>query len=897
MPHEPLDRRPPEPTADRRLRQMTEGLRECEDRFRGAFNAAAIGIALVAPDGRWLEVNRALCEILGYPQAELLATTFQAITHPDDLDHDLGLLRRLVAGELPNYQVEKRYFHKSGDIVPIHLSVSVVRDPLGQPLYFVALIQDLSARKEAEQERDRFFSHSLTPMCVLGYDGAIKSFNPAVEATFGFSGDELLTHSFLDFVHPADRARSADEVQRVVAGATTREFELRCRCQDGSYKWMAWNAVSIAERQAIYAIGHDVTDRHIAQEALAESERFAHSTLDALRTHIAILDEQGAILATNSAWREFASANRATTEVGVGANYLDACDRAIGYGAAEGASAAAGIRAVMRGEQDEFVLEYPCHSPPEQRWFRARATRFAGDGPLRVVVSHETITEARLAEEERQKFVSLVENSTDFIGMATLSGEVIYTNPAACRLVGLDPLRSWAGTRISDYYSEAGRRVLDDVALPAVRAVGQWEGEIQFRGVQAGPPIETASSIFMVRHPQSGEPLCMATVVRDITDRKRREAELRQARAQLMDAIESLDAGLVMYGPDERLVVCNTRYKEMYAACAHAMVPGTPYEDILRVFAGSSANLLADLSADEWVARRLAAHRHPGEPSVQRLADRWIRIGDHRTSDGGVVSLRTDITPLMQAQELAESANLAYQQQVDELEHLYITAPVGLELLDREFRVLRVNERLALINGKSIQEHIGRTLREIVPQFAPRIEAAVDQVFASGESLLDIEIHGVTPADPANERDWLVSYYPVKAPDGVPRFVGCVVLEITELKKVEADLRRAKADTDAASRRILAQKEFLQNVIDTIPCAVFWKDRQSVNLGGNQLAARDLGFASPAEMIGKSNFDLPISRTEAEAYTRFDREVMESGQPMVNFEEVLTRPDGQRWTS
>ncbi len=105
-------------------------------------------------------------------------------------------------------------------------------------------------------------------------------------------------------------------------------------------------------------------------------------------------------------------------------------------------------------------------------------------------------------------------------------------------------------------------------------------------------------------------------------------------------------------------------------------------------------------------------------------------------------------------------------------------------------------------------------------------------------------------------------------------------MEVAERKKVEAELRQ--------------QTALLQNVIDNIPCAVFWKDRNSVNLGGNQLAAQDLGFASPAEMIGKNNFDLQVSREEAESYTRFDRQVMENGVPLMNLEEALTKPDGTR---
>src|SRR5713226_9840359 len=131
-------------------RRMELELRESEERFRGAFESAAIGMALVAPDGRWLRVNPSLCRIVGYSPEELLATTFQAITHPEDLDTDVEFAQRMLGGSIPHYQMEKRYFHKDGHLVWILLSVSLVRDADGRPLYFVSQIQDIGARKQAE---------------------------------------------------------------------------------------------------------------------------------------------------------------------------------------------------------------------------------------------------------------------------------------------------------------------------------------------------------------------------------------------------------------------------------------------------------------------------------------------------------------------------------------------------------------------------------------------------------------------------------------------------------------------------------------------------------------------------------------------------------------------------
>ena len=132
-------------------RQAASELRDAEERFRNAFDQAPIGKALVSPDGRFTRVNSALCSILGYGEAELLETTFQTLTHPDDLDVDLGNMRRMLAGKSESYAMEKRYQHADGHYIWALLSVSLVRDEAGAPLYFVSQIQDISEQKQINE--------------------------------------------------------------------------------------------------------------------------------------------------------------------------------------------------------------------------------------------------------------------------------------------------------------------------------------------------------------------------------------------------------------------------------------------------------------------------------------------------------------------------------------------------------------------------------------------------------------------------------------------------------------------------------------------------------------------------------------------------------------------------
>lgn len=164
-------------------------------------------------------------------------------------------------------------------------------------------------------------------------------------------------------------------------------------------------------------------DRKQAEEALRASERFAQSALNALSATIAILDIDGKILAVNQSWQQFALANPPVQRnIAEGVNYLRVCDAAAGEEGEQARQAAQGIRAVASGEQEIFMMEYPCHSPQERRWFNLRATRFPGDGEARVVVSHEDISVRKEAE------IALVESEMRFRQMADAVPNIVWTS-------------------------------------------------------------------------------------------------------------------------------------------------------------------------------------------------------------------------------------------------------------------------------------------------------------------------------------------------------------------------------------------------------------------------------------------------------------------------------------
>jgi two-component system sensor kinase FixL len=168
-------------------------------------------------------------------------------------------------------------------------------------------------------------------------------------------------------------------------------------------------------------------ERTAGEGCLTQSETFAQGVLNALSSHIAVLDGGGRIIAVNDAWRRFARENGAPPELveGVGIDYLSICQYAGGAEGAYGEQAAAGIRSVLSGREPVFALEYPCHSPTEQRWFLMSATRLAMDTPG-VVVAHADVTERKRMEEERLRRGETLARASRLNSLAILASSLVH---------------------------------------------------------------------------------------------------------------------------------------------------------------------------------------------------------------------------------------------------------------------------------------------------------------------------------------------------------------------------------------------------------------------------------------------------------------------------------------
>ncbi len=172
-----------EPRREVETRRLAEAaLRESEDRFRQAFNHAAIGKALIGPEGNWLQVNQALCDVTGYSHDELLGMSFQDITYPEDLHESVGLMQKMRACEIDTFNTEKRYIHKLGYAVWVILSVSAVRDEYGAVKYYISEMVDITPRKHWAEEQSRLLAHVEAERDKLRRtEGALEDANRSLE--------------------------------------------------------------------------------------------------------------------------------------------------------------------------------------------------------------------------------------------------------------------------------------------------------------------------------------------------------------------------------------------------------------------------------------------------------------------------------------------------------------------------------------------------------------------------------------------------------------------------------------------------------------------------------------------------------------------------------------------
>jgi PAS domain S-box-containing protein len=279
--------------------------------FRTAMEHSAIGMAVVAPHGQFLKVNQALCRILGYTSAELRTLDFQTLTHPDDLDADLCLVKRTLGGEIDNYQMEKRYFHKHGHVVWALLNVALVRDQTGAPWHFISQIQDITERKQSEEkirqseammaaaERLAHFGSWELDLTNAEVDSNRLRWSDECHRLFGFEPGtvEVTNELFFSRIPPDDHELIKNAVARAIAERGVYSVEHRVMLPQGDVRHIHEQAkvvVDAATGQPLKMIGtaHDVTERLRTMQEMLRAKEAAEAAVRTKSEFLAMISHE-----------------------------------------------------------------------------------------------------------------------------------------------------------------------------------------------------------------------------------------------------------------------------------------------------------------------------------------------------------------------------------------------------------------------------------------------------------------------------------------------------------------------------------------------------------------------------------------------------------------------------
>jgi PAS domain S-box-containing protein len=411
-----------------RLSESVQKLAESEKRFRFAFEQAAVGVAQVAPDGRFLRVNQKLCDIVGYPRDELIAKTFQDITHPDDLDADLAQMRQVLANDIQTYSMEKRYIRKDGRNVWINLTVSLVRKPDGKPDYFIAVVEDVGARKRADEalkqseQRLRSVIDGLGPQMFVGLmalDGVVLEANrPALAAANLAPQDVLgkLCEETYWWNYSAESKRQLREnIARAACGDSLR-YDVQIRVGENQFITVDFSIQPLRDEtgKIVFLVpsANVITEQRQAEKALASVSEQLRELLTNMADGFVRLDRDWRYTFVNK--RAGQMFGRSPEEL-LGRDIWEEFPEGIGQPF---------YRAYHKAMADQQVSQIQSYYPPWDKWFENRIY----PSPEGVSIFFDDITERKRSEaalRERDEVLRLfVEHSPAAIAM--LDAEMRY---------------------------------------------------------------------------------------------------------------------------------------------------------------------------------------------------------------------------------------------------------------------------------------------------------------------------------------------------------------------------------------------------------------------------------------------------------------------------------------
>jgi len=782
-------------------KRTAEAQRETAARFKAAFEDAPFGMCLTALDSRFLQVNAALCQLLGYSEQELLAGGWQGLTHPDDLERSKKYADEVRSGRVSSVEFDKRYIHKLGNVLWVRMKISAVRDSQGEVSYYITHVEDITERRQAEEavRLSEARLNEATRIAHLGtWDWNLLDYTTVSNEEeyrilgFGSDNDPAAYSAFLNILHPEDRERVRAAVDQAIAGE--RPYQLECRIvrPDGEIRHLACQAEVRRNEagQPVRMIGTtlDITGRKRADEARAAAELQYRGLFEHMCEGFAYCR----MIPEDGAWRDFIY-----LAVNGAFETLTGLKNVIGKRVTE----------VIPGIQEsdpglfEIYARVALTGIPERfetyvgalgMWFSISV--YSPEKEFFVAV-FDVITERKRAEESlrvsEQRYRLLFERNLAAVFRTTVEGRILDCNDAFAQILGYGSRQEVMGLHCGDLYYRPEDRTEIVRKLTADKAV---HSELRFHR-QDGSPVWIILRATLADHADGTPGLIEGTFI-DITERKLAERALEESEERFRSLFENATVGLYRTTPDGRILMANPALLRMLGyetledlACRDLEKSGFEPSYPRQVFR-------EQIERDGEV-RGLEAAWQARDRSTMfvRESAKAVR-GEH----GEVLyydGIVEDITQRKWAQDALRDSEQRYRS-------LFERNLAAVFRATLEGKILDCNQACARVLGYGSREELLSV--PVAELFAdPADGRAARDLIEREKTLTNFEV-------PLKRKDgsvvWILENVSLIS-NGVPQYVEGTFIDISERRQAEQEMRKAKEAAEAANR---AKSDFLANM-------------------------------------------------------------------------------------